>query len=81
MSKTPRIPIPEAVRRYVFDRDRWQCKGCGQKGNEATLEIDHIVPLALGGSNDISNLQVLCRSCNRQKGGRGDRRFRRRFKI
>jgi 5-methylcytosine-specific restriction endonuclease McrA len=31
------------------------------------LEIDHVRPLALGGSNDVDNLQLLCRRCNRSK--------------
>lgn len=32
------------------------------------LEIDHIIPLAKGGRNDIGNIQLLCRFCNRSKG-------------
>jgi len=31
------------------------------------LEIDHIIPLSAGGRNDIDNVQILCRSCNRSK--------------
>jgi 5-methylcytosine-specific restriction endonuclease McrA len=34
------------------------------------LTWDHIVPLAKGGLNELSNLQVLCRSCNAKKGAR-----------
>lgn len=34
------------------------------------IEIDHIVPESRGGSADPSNLQLLCRTCNRRKGAR-----------
>ncbi len=79
MSKTPRIPIPPEVRKYVFNRDKYQCQSCGQTSLETNLTIDHIIPLALGGKNDISNLQTLCFACNQQKKHHLDPRFRRRF--
>lgn len=79
MSKTPRIPIPLQVRKYVFERDRHQCQSCGQTNLETNLSIDHIIPLAYGGQNDISNLQTLCLTCNQQKQHYLDPRFRRHF--
>jgi len=42
-----------------------RCLACGLKKK---LEVDHVVPLTKGGSNDLSNLQPLCRSCNSKKG-------------
>jgi 5-methylcytosine-specific restriction endonuclease McrA len=42
-----------------------RCVACGQI---AELEVDHIVPVSVGGSNDIENIQPLCRSCNASKG-------------
>jgi len=41
-----------------------QCVYCGGKATEA----DHIIPLALGGSHDLDNLQATCGPCNRSKG-------------
>lgn len=67
MEKTPRISIPKAVRQYVFERDGHHCQMCY---SAKSLTIDHIVPLALGGTNDISNLRTLCHSCNARKGNR-----------
>ena len=34
------------------------------------IEIDHILPIALGGTNERGNLQLLCRFCNRSKGAK-----------
>jgi 5-methylcytosine-specific restriction endonuclease McrA len=60
--------IPLKTKREVFKRDNRQCtyvakdgKCCSKRHN---LEIDHIMPRALGGSNDIRNLRLLCRSHN-----------------
>ncbi|MBW4623053.1 MAG: HNH endonuclease [Cyanosarcina radialis HA8281-LM2] len=79
MPKTPRIPIPPEVRKYIFNRDRYQCQSCGQTQRETELNIDHIIPIATGGTNDISNLQTLCHTCNQQKKHHFDSRFKRHF--
>jgi len=63
-----RQPIPDRIRHEVFKRDGYRCRECGASRDEgATLEIDHIVPVANGGTNDIENLQTLCKKCNRGK--------------
>lgn len=54
----------------VLRRDNFTCKHCSRQLSRDLLEVDHIVPKALGGSNSIENLQTLCRTCNRRKGAR-----------
>ena len=77
MSKTPRINIPQAVKAYVLKRNNFQCQSCGKKDTETRLNIERIISLATGGSNDISNLQVLCSQCNQKKKHHFDSRFHR----
>ncbi|MCW6035593.1 HNH endonuclease [Spirulina subsalsa FACHB-351] len=76
MEKSPRIKMPPEVRQFVLNRDGGCCRSCGSTQN---LEVDHIIPLAKGGTNDLSNLQALCRPCNRRKKHYVDPRFKRRF--
>lgn len=52
----------------LFKRQNGKCAGCRNK--PAKLEIDHIRAVVNGGSNDRSNLQLLCRRCNASKGAR-----------
>ena len=56
--------IPRAVRDQVFLRDGRACLACGARSD---LQIDHVNPVSLGGSDDPDNLQTLCGSCNRAK--------------
>jgi hypothetical protein len=65
--KRDREKIPEEVRIAVWRRDQGKCVRCGGREN---LEYDHIVPVSKGGSNTVRNVELLCESCNRQKGGR-----------
>lgn len=43
---------------------------CSKCGSNIDLTIDHILPVSKDGSNDRSNLQVLCKTCNSKKGNR-----------
>ncbi len=76
--KTPRIQIPIEARKFVFERNNYQCQGCHKIDLTAkSLQVDHIIPLAQGGANDLSNFQTLCAKCNREKSAKIDPRFRR----
>jgi 5-methylcytosine-specific restriction endonuclease McrA len=60
-----RAPVPRAVRLAVFARDGGRCAECG---SDFELQYDHVIPIALGGSTGVDNLQLLCADCNRRKG-------------
>jgi len=61
--------VPRHVRREVFGRDGHRCTFKSAKGHRcpatAFLELDHIVPVARGGTDDPSNLRVRCYAHNK----------------
>lgn len=58
--------LSESKKKIVASNQHWRCLSC-QNLLDATYEIDHIVPLFKNGSNDIENLQALCRNCHGKK--------------
>jgi len=56
--------ISPDLRQLVLDKCESTCVQCGATDD---LEIDHITPISKGGTSEESNLQVLCRRCNRAK--------------
>lgn len=56
--------ISVTVRREVWRRDQGRCVICG---SQERLEFDHVIPVAMGGSNTVRNIQLLCERCNREK--------------
>ena len=74
MSHQRRQRLAGACGRHTFQeweelRDKYDhtCLACRRKELEIILTQDHIVPLSKGGSNDITNIQPLCKSCNSKK--------------
>ena len=49
------------LRRRVLDRDGWRCRKCGRAGR---MEVDHVVPVKAGGTDDLDNLRAICRDCH-----------------
>lgn len=59
------------VRKRLYGEQEGNCKACGlHQPVAANLQIDHIRPIARGGSDHITNLQLLCPRCNATKGDR-----------
>ncbi|MEE3491250.1 MAG: HNH endonuclease [Methanobrevibacter sp.] len=66
--KRKRTHIPRGMRHEVFKRDNYTCVECGaRKEDGVTLHIDHIIPVSKGGTDELSNLQTLCKACNLNK--------------
>ncbi len=63
------MAVSVRVRFEIFKRDQFTCLYCGLSSPQAVLEVDHIVPVCEGGSDDRLNLVTSCWACNRGKGG------------
>ena len=66
-----RRAIPIEIRRLIFARAQHRCEFVAGGGNRCEcrhqLQIDHIIPWSLGGSDHDSNLRVLCSTHNRYR--------------
>lgn len=59
-----RKPISKGLRFDVFNRDGFKCVYCGATPPGVLLHVDHVIPVASGGDNDIDNLVTSCQPCN-----------------
>ena len=68
--KTQNVPIknsryiPRKVKEIVYKRANGECENCKSTHN---LEYEHIIPFAMGGTNDVSNISLFCSNCNKRK--------------
>ena len=68
--KNKRLFLSFKSRFNVFKRDGFRCQKCGKGAPDTLLHLDHIIPVANGGTNDITNLITVCDACNQNKGAR-----------
>lgn len=80
VAPTKRIPWEKGLKQRLMRRQSGRCAYCGSRFAAHLFEIDHMDPVSRGGSNDVNNLQVLCRRCNGRKSEQTDAEFRRRFR-
>ena len=57
-------------KRHLYGEQGGFCNGCEEHFQPRNLTVDHIIPRAKGGTDHISNLQLLCGACNSMKGTR-----------
>jgi hypothetical protein len=62
------VAIPKAIREQVYKRASYHCEYC-QAFQQiiVSLEIDHIIPVSLGGKTELDNLCASCDKCNNYK--------------
>ena len=58
--------VSETKKKYIAASQNWMCKDCN-KQLPAWFEVDHVIALHNGGSNEIDNLVALCRDCHGKK--------------
>lgn len=67
---TKRKSTGKKARFEVFKRDNFTCQYCGGRPPEAVLVVDHMTPVKLGGTNELTNLITSCEPCNQGKAAR-----------
>ena len=78
----PEDTVNQPTRRHVFStsfrlnlflKRKGTCTSCYQKIDAGKAwDIDHIIPLGLGGTNEPNNLQILCKPCHQSKTSQSD---------
>jgi hypothetical protein len=74
-ARTAGAEIETVIPQTVFEVCDWTCQHCGRRldpdlygtKDRRAPELDHIVPLSLGGDHLYSNCQLLCKLCNGKK--------------
>lgn len=61
------MAVTKSLRYQVLRRDNHTCRYCGANAPDVTLRIDHVIPTALGGSDQPDNLVTACHDCNAGK--------------
>jgi len=63
---TTKRSVSETKKKYVAAQQNWLCKHCHNQ-LDASFEVDHVIDLQYGGSNQVDNLVALCRNCHGKK--------------
>lgn len=61
------MAISKRLRFEILRRDNHTCRYCGRKAPDTELRVDHVIPVALGGTDNPDNLVTSCEPCNTGK--------------
>lgn len=59
--------VSKRLRYEILRRDNHTCRYCGAKAADAKMTVDHVTPIALGGTTEPANLVTACADCNAGK--------------
>ena len=76
---TKRVSIPDNIKKGLAKFQEYRCMFCGVRRKLPRFQIDHVNPVIRGGSNETSNLQLLCAPCNQRKGMQTNEEFYSRY--
>lgn len=62
-----RLSVNLRLRFAILSRDKFTCQYCGRSAPHVELQVDHILPVVKGGTNDRENLITACFDCNMGK--------------
>lgn len=65
--KPHRAKFGKTTRQSIYHNSNCRCQICGKLITYEEFTVDHIIPLAKGGTNDMDNLQSSCLRCNKIK--------------
>jgi hypothetical protein len=61
------VAVTQRLRFEILKRDNHTCRYCGATAADAKITVDHVIPVALGGKDDPTNLVAACHPCNAGK--------------
>lgn len=66
LQKRHKRNVSESKKKFIASNQKWRCSHCNNLLDN-TYEVDHIIALYKGGTNELNNLEALCRNCHGKK--------------
>lgn len=67
IQKEQHMAVSKRLRYEILRRDNYTCRYCGASAPDVPLRVDHVTPVALGGTDTADNLVTACEPCNSGK--------------
>lgn len=65
--KPKRKQYSKEIRKMLYNKADGCCQLCGKKLLFESMTLDHVIPLKMGGEDNVNNLQIACHICNQAK--------------